>query len=369
MDIHEIKVDGFRIIGNLHTTARQLFICSEVLVQLSNRQLPKDFLTQLLIDWSKFQENNNEIYSACNGKLTEKGKTTTALRHYLELCHTLGLITQLNSFYANTRISFVLLYFLQKEINRIKLSLPEAIFYLSQLLRKYADGIILVLELLSENHVNQKDLQRMFKDVLNKRLLSKQEFASQIIKSSISEKYRTLNYQWQKSESYSEHLLIPRCEWLNSLGIVNMQKKGSSTLYSLTEKGRLFYHELPTLPDRVTKDINDEWLSQRMFETFNSLYLDNRSYFLHLPKSVRDFKLGEALKAASEAVKSSSSFRLPLYDTILFVCLNLFINEQCIINYNDILNELKSSFVFEGKKYLAQEAGRINEGYITTIIA
>lgn len=365
----DIKVDSFRFINHLHTTVRQLFICSEVVLQLNEKQLPKDLLLKLLYKWSKEQESINEIYKNSKGKLTDKGKETSAVNHYLDLCNSLGLVTHLNGFYSNKRLSRILLYFINKDCKRFEITIQEKLFYLFQLLSIDADGILLVLSLL-ENvaNKNQIELQKEFKDALNKRLLSKQELASQIIKTSIGEKYRTINFIWKRPEKYAEHILIPRCEWLSSIGLLSIEKKGSSTIYSLTGAGINFYSNIPLLSNSsLTRDINEHWMNQQIFTLFDTVFPDSRVRYKDLEHNKAKECLGFALKKASTIVKTSNTFRIPLFDTLVFICLYLFIEKKIIINFSNIYEELKGKFSFENKQYLLKEAGRINEGYITTI--
>jgi len=76
---NHIKVDGFRFINNLHTTARQLFVCTKITDFLSNKQLPKKLLGELLFKWSFEEEEKNTSYKKSKGKLTKNGKETTSL--------------------------------------------------------------------------------------------------------------------------------------------------------------------------------------------------------------------------------------------------------------------------------------------------
>ena len=112
LPIKNKQVDGFRFINNLNTTSRQLSICSEIVRQLGGKQLPKELLGKLLYGWSKKLEEDVD-YKSSRGKITQDGKETSALKYYLDLSDSLGLITHLNSFYTNTRLSYILLHFVR----------------------------------------------------------------------------------------------------------------------------------------------------------------------------------------------------------------------------------------------------------------
>src|SRR6185312_6849824 len=114
------KADGFRFINHLHTTARQLEICSQIIIELNGGQKLHQSLFNTLTRWSLELEHSDLRYAESKGKLTTKGKPTTAFNHYLELCKSLNLITEFNKIYANSRLAYILLYF---EIQRHKKSI------------------------------------------------------------------------------------------------------------------------------------------------------------------------------------------------------------------------------------------------------
>lgn len=365
-----LKVDGFRFIGSLHTTARQLGVCSELVNMLNGRQLPKSLLSELVTRWSAEEENSNEIYSLSKGKLTEKGKPTTSFSHYLNLAESLGLLLTMNNFVSNKRLANLLIYFRKKSLNtptHNDFANGEQLFYLSQLLHLDADGIMLVLGLLFNSRPkNQNLLQEEFKEALNQRLLIKQDAANSHIKSVVAEKYRTVNYTWQNAKKYSEHIVIPRCEWLSSLGLLEIRKSGSSTNYSLTNAGIIFYQNIP-LVDAINtiRDVNTDWLFTRTFSAISLAFYGGKNLAFSKQHEVkRKEYLGLALSASSGVVKSSTTFKLPLYDTLLFISIYLCLKGVCI-NFRDICEEMENGFIFDNKRYLLKTAGRINEGYIT----
>lgn len=365
---HTSKVDGFRFINHLHTTARQLKICSQILLELNGTSKLHESLFESLTQWSIRLENLNARYGESKGRLTNNGKPTTAFSHYLDLCKSLTLVTEFNKIYANSRLSFVLAYFLnyQEQGNDISLNQYEKLFYLHLLLKKDADGIFLVLSILSKQAHTQQELQRGFLVNLNDRLLHKQNFSFGIVKQQIGEKFRSINFLWQNPEKYAEHLLIPRCEWLSQLELIAIIKFKNSTSYHLTDKGNLFLKVLPTLPGSLLPDIDDSWMANRVFTVLAGIYAceSNDSYKKFSETYFNE--LGYSLETAVKVVKSSNLFRIPAFDSMLFVCLNMLTKYQIIINFSDIISILNPGFSFNNRQYLIKNAGRINESYIST---
>ena len=363
-------VDGLRLIESLHTTARQLLVCSQIVKLLSNIQLPAALLNKLLCKWSLEEEISNKFYRNSKGKITDNGIATTAFTHYLDLCDSLGLISDLNGFYSNTRLGHLFLHFFSNEKSgNGSIGLSEKVIYSFQLLNIDADGILLVMDLLSEGTTpkTQNGLLQRFKEKLNNRLTAKKENALHSIKELISEKYRTVNFVWKHAEKYAEHILIPRCEWLASLGWVFIEKKGSSTIYSLTATGTNIYRSTEQiLGTYEIKDINQNWLFSKTFGVFNMTFPnDKRTDFSSLGQDQKNKMIGSSLTSALKIVKTSNSFRIPLFDALLYICLEHFIGLRVVTELLDVLEIIKKGIIFDNRQFLVKEEGRINESYIS----
>ncbi len=363
------NIDGFRFIDHLQTTARQLRVFSAIVLQLNKRQLPRNLLEQLLINWSIIEEKRNEEYNISKGKITNNGIKTTSITYYLSISSSLGLIYRLNNMYVNSKVSKILYFFLKKQVDkkRIGLSLSEKIFYLYQLLMVDADGIILALEQLKEGKKNQKFLQKNFKDSLSQRLLLKQKSAPLGIEAQISNKYKTINFIWRNSEKYAEHIIAPRYEWLSDLELVKIERDAKSTFYNLSEKGNIFFESIPKLgTEENVRDINIDWINRSFFSTADNIFGDHpNTYFSKLDDKVKKIELGNSLELASMEIDSSASFKLPLYETYLFVCIEMLVKSKIVINFSEITDELESSFLYKAKHYKSNIASRTNESYIT----
>lgn len=366
----DLITDDFRFIGNLHTTVRQLYICTNIVKIIGNKHLSKVMLLELMRKWSTEEEKTNEIYKNRKGKATEDGRPTTALGKYIELCDTLGLVTNLNNFYGSSRISYLLVYFSKFNNHKKKyLTEGEIAFYLYLLLCVDADGILLVLQMLSDfpKGLNQKDLQRQFKDALNLRLTAKQDFATIKAKEQLGEKYRSVNYSWKNPEKYAEHIIIPRCEWLRDLDLIEISRDGFSTNYVINENGKKLYDESIILPGTNIRDVNEAWLSQRAFFVLGVLIAKDKNIktFYSLQESERVLLLGNTLKKAMQVVKTSVAFKYSLFDTLLFISLDHLLFNNIVTEFSNTIDEIRKGFEFDGQLFTIKESGRINENYIS----
>lgn len=371
-----IKSDKLRFISNIHTTVRQLFICSKIVDILGERQLPFGILKDLIIKWSYQEEQRNETYRLSKGKLTEttvkNKRETTALKNYLILCDSLGLINDNSGFYTNTRLGYLLKNILvEGRIDKDKLSLVEKLFYNYILFNCDADGLLLIFQILKDDTKKQADLQKLFKDDFNKRLNAKQNTDIALTRNLASEKYRTINYVWQNADSYSEHILIPRCEWLRDLGFISIERKGSTTLYSVTKMGCDFYGYLPKVDiENSIKDIDENFIKNHFFSVLcNIKYFPLKDLFVNLSYPDQSLLIGKYLDNAFKVIKTSNNFRLPLTETLIYILLEVITKDEVLINYSDIISMLSNNFSFNQKNYSISDLGRINENYILVQLA
>ena len=359
---NEFISDDFNMVDSLNTTARQVIICFQIVRLLSEKQLPESLLKDLMLSWGSEQEGENVSYKNSKGKITN-----TSFKHYLKLCNSLGLISEINRFYANTRLGHLFLHFIKKENNTNNIGEIQKTLFSFLLLHKDTDGFLLILDMLVDlGETNQKRLQQEFKSAINNRLVDKKEVAIQTVKEIISEKYRTINFIWKNAEKYAEHVLIPRVEWLITLGWIEVNKKGSSSFYSLTNEGTKFCNLIPQIPATVTRDINQNWLFKNAFKSINIVNYDkNKSYFSELNDGDKNGAIGNALTLASKIVKSSNSFRIPLWETLLFICFEHNTGQKIITEIQDVLDVLRNGMIYNDMKFLIKEEARINESYIS----
>ncbi|SDL78546.1 hypothetical protein [Siphonobacter aquaeclarae] len=363
-----IKVDRFRFLSSLHTTARQLRICSEIISEIgSGIKLERNILVSLT-NWSSEKEQLDESYRNSKGKITENSKPTSSFNHYIDLCKSLDLISGFNGTVSNTRLSFLLLSFISTKTEKDNLLNSEKCFYFFILLAYDSDGIFLVLDILQRGVLNQISLQQTFQDSLNIRLTAKRELSSGFIKNQINEKFRTINYIWTKPQKYAEHLLIPRCEWLNQLNLVSIEKRKGSTAYFLTPEGEKMIELLPCLEATNITDIDKSWVSSSTFTLFSKLFLKAFQSLNELPFNEKIRLVGISLGKSLSAVKSSSLFKIPAFESVLFVCIDLLSSNSIVANFDDIHLLLDDGISYGGRHYSIKSKGRANESYITVTL-
>lgn len=369
----DINIDGFRFIKNTHTIVRALPICSAISRTLSTKELPKSFLREILGNWSSKLEDMSQVYNEHNGKLTINHKPTTAFKHYLEFQKNLGLINSLGEVFANSRMG-ILLYTFSKENHETYFGLnnKELIFYTKLLLELDADAILLSLDIIAlvDNGVTQIDiLKKYFKSKLLERLLLKKEMALGEAQSAIREKFISVEYQWENAESYAEHIIIPRLEWLSDIGIIHISKTNNKSFYCFTKSGFEFYSKIPEIGNSGIKDINAEWLQNKYIESILCL-LPSLNYikFSDLDNNDIERVLEPHLEQVFLMLSSKGSYTVSLYPAILFITINLLVQNNLIVEENELIELLLSSINIGNRQYNLNQTQRINESYISLTI-
>lgn len=367
--------DDFRFINSLNTTARRLSVCTQIVKIISRQQLPKEIVKNSLISWSNNKEITDSIYNNSKGKITEKGKPTSSFDHYLNLCTELKLVSRFNQIYSSSKISSVLEYISTEEISFIHsksdLTDLEGLFYFLIILKEDADGVLLIFNILNslDGIASQKELLAKFKENFNIRLIAKQSTTNVKLNNDINEKMRALNYSWQKAEIYAEHLIIPRCEWLSDIGLLKIHKSGSKTLYEFNESSKKLMALLPIIEGTNVYDINENWYYSKSAECFieSTLAVDDYKLFNDLIFSEKEKLIIEKIEEAKHVVQTSSTNRVPVFDTLLYIILKSLKSNNIITNFDELIILLRQGISFENKEYHIKEQARKNEGYISII--
>jgi hypothetical protein len=363
-------VDGFRFTTSLNTTVRTLSIVSQIIKIIGQKQLPKQFLKSALVEWSTTEEKKSSDYKNHRGKITENGKTTSAFQHYLDFSFFLGLITYHGDLLMLSRLGLLLNKLLNesKEIESL-LTKEEKLFYLIILFQNDADAFLLTIHLLNQysDLIAQERLFEQFESKLKERLLTKLKYANELSQSIIREKYRVVEVEWKKAESYAKHIIPPRLEWMADLGILNRIKRGSKIFYKSSRQGNELYKSFLSLPDSDLCDINENWLRTKAMNSLTPVICNNipLKKWSELAKAKRMALLKPYLDMVFNYFNFDGAMRISLYPAFLFIIINLAATQNIVVEFSELEIEFKNSILVGSRKYSMRSAARINEGYIT----
>lgn len=363
-------VDGLSFIESLHTTVRSLEICSEIIRVIGKDQTPREILQKQIFNWSNKIENIYAGYRNLKGKLTKDQKPTTAFIHYVDFLNNINLISKLNDNYRNTKYGMLLNY-LNKEKDEMtfRLTKEEKLFYLLILFKIDSDGLLTALNLIIEPLPSQKKILEKFYNVFTNRLETKLKYSNNFGKIEIEEKLRNISVNWNNIQKYSEHIIPPRLEWLSSLELINIKRNSSETGYSVTEKGREFYRQIPILENQVN-DLNTFWYNNHAITTFSNIIWDTDLVAwnkFHDSNKDNYFKI--VLYKAVDIYGKDGAMRMSLNITLLFIILELIKNYKIIIEFVEIEKMLSPIFITEKFIFSLHKAARETESYISIKIA
>ena len=363
--------DGLRFISHLNTQVRTLVTISQIVKILGMKSLPKQFLKEALQDWSIQEESISIEYKNHRGKVTKDGKPTTAFNHYLEFSASQKVITIQNHIITNSHLGKVLNKFANKNKGKeSQLNEAEIFFYLINLFHYDADALLLTLELLQNYDVpvpQERFLER-FEGQLKQRLLLKQRCAREQLQAVLHSKYQEIKYTWKNSKSYAKHIIPPRLEWLNDLGIMTRTKE--KLHYQLTKAGEDFYTSLPTLPESKERDVNEKWFRRNAMAAFAPVVLSRRPLIRwhELDSEQQHSFLAPILKKAFRFLDIETIRRVSLYPALLFMSISLADKHNVIAEFQELEDRLKRGVTTDNTIFSARPSARLNEGYITVNI-
>ena len=354
------RVDDLRIIESTITQVRRINVITAFLLLLGKRQVPGEILKKELENWSKEEAEKNENYKNTTGKLTKNNDSTTAFPKYIQLLSSIRLVRIIGNTLSLTKQGKFVHNVLKDAQNKKHYHLFEKIIYLDLFFRYDADIIICIYNILSgsKKPMNQKAVQKEFKSFLVDRLSSKLKYSTTYTKSKIAERRRVIQVQWEKPESYAEHFVAPRLEWMSDLGIVKKLNSGPNTTYQITGQGKDFFNSFNRNNSFI--DFTNEWYLNNFFRKSSILFE------IDLKESSLDrSQLGKLLMLSSNFVESSGSFKLPIRETLFYVSLSMLILHQTIIEVSALIAMLEGDIIHGNQVFGIKPAARINEGYIT----
>ncbi len=164
-----------------------------------------------------------------------------------------------------------------------------------------------------------------------------------------------------------DYVLVPRLEWLQDFGLVEINKDSSSTFYKLTVVGKKFYKQLPEVLNTKIKDINSKWLKFKVMRTI-SLIINNKKKLTlwdESSKRERHSHLSILLNEAFNNINTDNAFRLSQFESFIFLVINLLDKYDIIMELSNFENELLTGFEDNKKIFTLITAARKNEGYIS----
>ena len=187
------------------------------------------------------------LYKNDKGVVLET-KTGNSSKPYVELAESIGLIRKSAAYYEVGKMGKVYIRLKQsideKEDNPFVLSDFDVSFFFEQLLKKDFLYLYVIMEIVCQTgSTNYPSIKRVFQDRLlfriNRLVDEARETDAQKILNLKKIERRIMS--WEKPNTYLEHVLMPRINWLYDMGIIEYD---SDKTFSLTPKGDGYFYNL-----------------------------------------------------------------------------------------------------------------------------
>jgi predicted transcriptional regulator len=357
-----IIVDGLRIIENTNTQVRYLPILLEMLKRISDNLTPIQLLKEKMVNWSSNEEQQNSNYNDSQGKLTQNGKATQAFPYYLSFLQSLNWVQTTGDFIKTNKYGNIIKLLQAEKSENLEWQKFLLLYYLFE---KDADNLLTILDFFkkSEKPITDKILRQNYYQALYQRLSLKSKFATQYSELKIREKFIEV-YKYQKQNIQSKggenkHLVSPRLAWLVYLGIIQSENQ----VFTLTEKGLLFYEVIPNL-DENTKDVNNLWLEEHLLKSYTNTQNILYQHISNFEELEIQKIIGKLLLDLYNQMYNDEAMRISLLPALIYIILFFVINHQITTDFTDIENILKNDLIHKDIKFSLKKTARLNESYI-----
>ncbi|MEZ4952198.1 MAG: hypothetical protein R2825_01320 [Saprospiraceae bacterium] len=322
-------------------------------------------LLRIMVDkWSDDHESDFQSYFSLTGEINQKklnkatgryerkNKITQSLKNYLDASKSLFLTSQEKGWIYPSRMMLILREATQNfnPLNAFALNNVEKVFFLYSLLLHDSDRLLSVYELIRDNPGQslkeyQKDFKNHYLLFLEKKI--NQINTSSIVKEKYYEAYKRVK-EWRSPERYSEDIVPPRINWWLDLGFINT---------------KLFVENKVI----ISKHINQDFCSLEDTYFKNSILLiegGNLSLWQNLEEEKKEKLVSFYLIRAKALFGVLNLPRLPLNDTMFFLCFKLFQKESIIADMSEIVNWIGFEKQINGVKLGIRKSGRSYESYL-----
>ena len=161
---------------------------------------------------------------------------------------------------------------------------------------------------------------------------------------------------WSDKNSYIEHILMPRLNWLYDFDIITLDKNLS---FSLTNYGKVLYRCLCNWNELAQhKIISAEWYVKRFFmKIFNEVYHHNKKVFTFAEEGILDMYLKKSFELFRTMAPNRTTFSL----FANFAKTMMYFKHSIVIDENDIKEFYESNL---NTKYIFKYQEQYKDGYL-----
>lgn len=354
---------------DVNTQVRRLAYETAAVRLLDNLATNEELLLLRLVEWSRTNSSNLEQYISKAGRITE---TKSSGKRYIDFAYRLSLLTKVLGACHITRFGRLLSYITRERTNSssnpFTLTDQERLFYLFLLIYRDADYFLTVMDLVkSEEGQPIGKLQRLFQSAYVQRLSQRIEGATDVhAQRALVERRNKVQTTWKKPETYAEHIVPPRLNWMLDLQILDAASLARNSC-ALTNQGKDLVATLPNGKSRVgALDAPVEWLEDSFFTASASTLLDRP---LTVGSDVAGTEMANTVEKVLEDTYVWFAGRdqrvAPLDVCLLAVTIRLAAESHTAINFIDLVSLLGDRGINGRLGFEAKVLPRHNESFLT----
>lgn len=303
---------------------------------------------------------SQEILELENSKgIVVETKTGSSVKPYVELADKLKFIDILSAVgtIGKTGKTYNIL---KRELNDnfdniFKLTMFDTFFILEQLIRNdYVFIFTLIEQLYLNSSTNLKSLRLSYQNFLlnNVRNISNYNCNSSHGKKTGIDVIEKRIQSWEKPYVYTEHIIMPRINWLNELGLVDIT---NSTMFKITDRGEKLFHVLCAWIE------NNTVLFSNPEKYCNNNFMKSACHVYNLcgNNNVTLSYIDDYLERAFILFKTIAPNRVTFSHAVLYIKYMMFFEKNEILDV-DYIRE----YLYTSNNYIVKYQDAYGDGYI-----
>ena len=334
-------IGEIKILTRTNTQIRRLGYLKQICRFVQDDPCPRLEVINRLEQWAASNQFRLDTYVSDKGVIRRSGKSLGAKR-YLEFAQDLELVTEASGYLRLTKTGRIVTSIesiaqVPAVGNPFQLGPEERLLFLYQMLLLDKDYLLPILKLTSQCH-KQLDLQKQTRTALLEHFkIIERRAVSQIVRSEAEERRNTL-LGWTKPVRYSEHLTIPRLNWLLDLELIDWEPFTASREFVPSNIARLLLRSMPTVDGDIF--IDRHWCQNDLFTVWASGSNVSTKSWEMLTNSERGVLIKDSVSIGFSLFRTMEYPRISAYQLVLFTVIRLLFRENVVAGFENIKKAL-----------------------------
>lgn len=349
MQSEQFLQDKLYYIGQTNTQMRRLGYVVQICRLLDDNYFSLTELQKELQYWAEDNQESLESHVSSKG-IIRRSSQSLGSRRYIELTQSFDLITPISGYFRLTKTGRVLNALIKNcpvntSQNPFEIGQSESLFLLYQLMLLDRDYLLPLFELTLNCH-EQNQLQRETQNKLIEHFQTlRSRLHSQIARFEAEERISTLKH-WTKAIRYSEHLSVPRLNWLLDFKMLDWKIYKTSGEYVPSKTGRIFLEGIPAIENN--RFVDRVWCQNDLFALWAKAQSLSVKLWNEFSLDEQRLLIEESVEIGFRIFRTMQYPRISAYQLTLFMVIRFLICRKILAGFEDIKFAL-SNFSSAGK--------------------